>query len=93
MQGTPYALVAEENCLCPEGLGRLEVQGPGHAGHAKEVQSPRIDHGLRGQPFNRDPKDQPSFRLGPRRGIEHLGLGPRHKWTTIGKNRGIRSPW
>ena len=93
MEGALHPLVAEENRLRPERLGRIQIEGTGHAGHAKEIQSPRIDYGLRDEPCNSDTEDQPGFRLCRRRFIEHIGLGTRHKRIAVRKNRGIRPPW
>ena len=88
MEGAPHALVPEENRLRPEHLGRIQMERALHARHAKKIQAPRIDPGLRGQPFNRDPEDQPGLRLCRRWGIEHMGLGPRHKRAAVGKKQG-----
>ena len=88
MEGAPHPLVAAENRLRPERLASIQVEGTGYTGHAKKIQAPGIDHGLRGEPFQGDPEDQPGFRLGRRRGIEHVGLGSGHKRTAIGKKQG-----
>ena len=77
----------------PECLGRIQVEGTGDAGHAKEIQAPGIHHRLRDEPFQSDAEDEPGFRLGRRRGIEHVGLGPVTNELPSAKNRDIRPPW
>jgi hypothetical protein len=57
MKGTPHPLIAEENCLSPERLGRIQVKGADHTWHAKEIQSSGIHHGLGHDPFNGDAED------------------------------------
>ena len=69
-------------------LGRIQVESAGYAGHAKERQSSRIDHSLRGKPFNGNPENQPGFWLCRRRFVEDIGLRTRHKRTAVRKKQG-----